>query len=98
MASGCVVPYTLEELPNGNTKAYFAVPNDIASQLVAYPVLVGGGSFEITLSEDRGGAGGVACEYYSPTPSETADAIAARLRSRIEDPSLPIASESCIQS
>ena len=89
--------YTLGDLPNGNTRATFSVSvSDVACQLIRYPVLVKGAAFDLSLSED---GNGVCCEFYSPTPADTADAIGIRLAARIEDPSPPEASaDNCVTS
>mmetsp|Transcript_22233 Transcript_22233/g.46044 ORF Transcript_22233/g.46044 Transcript_22233/m.46044 type:complete len:98 (+) Transcript_22233:247-540(+) len=90
------IPYTLANLPNGNTRATYSVSSEITSQLIRYPVLVKGATFDLHSTED---SNGVYCVFYSPTPSATADAIGIRLAARIEDPSPPEASaDSCIIS
>lgn len=90
------IPYTLVDLPTGNTRATYSVPADCTAQLIRHPVLIRGAAFDIHLSDD---GKGVYCEFFSPTPTATADAIGIRLASRIEDPSPPeVSAENCILS
>jgi len=89
------VPYILTDLPNGNTKATYSVPSDIAPLLVRFPIIVQGQPFEISTCAE-----GTFCVFFSPTPQATADAIGIRLASRLEDPSSneAAATENCVLS
>ena len=89
------VPYILTDLPNGNTKATYSVPSDIAPLLVRFPIIVQGQPFKISTCAE-----GTFCVFFSPTPQATADAIGIRLASRLEDPSSTeaAATENCVLS
>ena len=96
MSSGKTpVPYSLSDLPNGNTRAIYSVPSDIAPVVARFPIIIQGNPFEIS-SCDKG----IRCEFFSPTPKATADAIGIRLASRLEDPSSSeaAATENCVVS
>ena len=96
MASGKTpVPYTLTDLSNGNTKAIYSVPSDIAPLVARFPIIIQGNPFEISPCNE-----GISCEFYSPTPQATADAIGIRLASRLENPSSSeaAATDNCVVS
>lgn len=89
------MPYTLTDLPNGNTKAIYSVPSDLAPLVARFPIIIQGNPFEISPCDE-----GISCEFYSPTPKATADAIGIRLALRLEDPSLSeaVATDNCVVS
>ena len=96
MSSGKTpVPYSLSDLPNGNTRVFYSVPSDIAPVVARFPIIIQGHPFEISVCDK-----GIRCEFFSPTPQATADAIGIRLASRLEDPSSSeaVATENCVVS
>eukprot|EP00978_Attheya_sp_CCMP212_P027019 scaffold90036_cov55-Attheya_sp.AAC.2 len=103
------VPYTLQELENGDTRALFVVPTSMAQDIATTSVSCRGSTFSFSSGEDAAGTSAllsshppdrrvVCCDFYSPRPMETADAISIRLAQRIQDPVPPSTEEVCAVS
>jgi len=104
------VPYTLQELENGDTRALFVVPTSMAQDIATTSVSCRGSTFSFSSGEDvLAGTSTllsshppdrrvVCCDFYSPRPKETADAISIRLAQRIQDPLPPSTDEVCAVS
>jgi len=100
------VPYTIQSISEGLSRALFTIPSHQADFLISSPVTCRGGSFDLHImdnSETTDTNGGesvitksIYTDFYSPDPSQTADAIAIRLKARLQDPNLPSASDACI--
>ena len=77
------VTYARKELPGGTHRLTFFVPEGCEQLLEKYPINCRGSAFEVRAA----GKGRVATEIWSPEPDATAAAIAARLTTRLKDPS-----------
>eukprot|EP00927_Polykrikos_kofoidii_P027733 TRINITY_DN24306_c0_g1_i1.p2 TRINITY_DN24306_c0_g1~~TRINITY_DN24306_c0_g1_i1.p2 ORF type:complete len:135 (-),score=23.03 TRINITY_DN24306_c0_g1_i1:135-539(-) len=93
------IPFTVvpEEGKSGYYTASFSVPRGLVQTLAEHPIMANGGSFELRPDEAAAsqGEGAVCTTFYSPKPERTAEAIAARLARRLDDPDGVAATEQC---
>ncbi len=92
MSQATNVPFFLLDLEEDEpqqqrVRALFTVPNkDTAKRLSHYPILCRSSCFDLQLVDDDEGGSHVflAATFSSPTPEETAQAIAQKLATRME--------------
>mmetsp|Transcript_13070 Transcript_13070/g.48538 ORF Transcript_13070/g.48538 Transcript_13070/m.48538 type:complete len:344 (-) Transcript_13070:377-1408(-) len=83
----------LPQTSDGRTHARFRVPIGSEAVLSKFPVNANGGQFLIVTGPSPGT---VECEFVSPKPEVTAEAISSRLQARLQDPSPPGMDACCV--
>ena len=85
--SSTKVPFFVLEQEDGQNRALFTVPSNLASSLVIHPILCRGSSFSLEIEKEaQTQSTFLSTVFYSPDPEETAKEIAERLAIRIGRP------------
>ncbi|CAN0359620.1 unnamed protein product [Ascophyllum nodosum] len=92
----CSVSYELTDLERWSCRATFSVPPGSEELLSGASVCARGAFFQLEIVP--GTPGKVSTVFLSPKPEATADAIAARIEQRLEDPRPPGMEEACCLS